>query len=825
MPLLRDTQYALRTLTRAPGFTGVVVITLALGMGATAAIFSIVNAVVLRPLDYPRPEQLVRITSELRGFGATDTGITTSELRDYQQLTDLFTGVAGLLPISANVTGGDTPERVEVMLVSWNYFSVLGVAPAHGRVFGQEDDTPGVANVAVVSDSFWRRRLGADPNAVGRTIVIDADPVQVVGVMPAGFSHPGRTVQTEVDVWSPAGFRSAGPTTEARSFRRLEGGLARLQAGVTFEQAQLRLADFGVSVTRQFPTYYPAENGWTPRVVPLHDDLVGGVETSMFVLLCGVALLLLVACVNVAHLILARASGRRQELAIRRSLGASSIRLITQLVTESAVLTIAGGALGILVASWGLRALTALAPARIPRIDEVSLDLSAFLITAVICLVASVLFGFVPVLQIRRADTFAALKEGGAGRSSDARARRARSLLVVAEVAMATMLLVGAGLLVRTVVGLLNVPVGFQTENLLTARITLPRPNDASRATYLDPVRRVAFYREALSRIESLPGVDRAAMSSQVPMGGFNPPLFVEIEGRNIDGGRPSTGSGQRRPVVHDFQVSPSYFDTMQIRILRGRGFTDADRAAAEAVCLVSEAAAHQFWGGNDPIGQRLRLAPGDPWMTVVGVAADVLNRRLSESPQPILYRSLEQSSGLTLAVLVRTNGTPSGLAEGLSREVRAVDPNLPVYGVTTMSEQIGRAVAQRRFLMRLLLTFGVIATGLALLGIYGVMAYSVSQRTREIGIRMAIGARQTDVTRMIMRSGLFVTMTGVVVGLAASLALARFIRSQLFGVQPSDPLTLLSVLVLMTLIAAVAAYVPARRAASIDPVSALRAQ
>ena len=815
--MLRDTQYAVRTLTRAPGFTAVVVITLALGIGATAAIFSIVNAVVLRPLGYPRPEQLVRITSELRGFGATDTGITTSELADYQQLTDIFAGVAGLLPISANVTSGDTPERIEMMLVNWNYFSVLGVAAAHGRVFGREDDTPGVANIAVVSDSFWRRRLGADPNAIGRTVVIDADAVQVVGVMPPGFRHPGRTMQTEVDAWSPAGFRNTGPPPQARSFRRLEGGLARLQSGVTFQQAQLRLADFGVTLARQYPAYYPSENGWTPRLVPLHDDLVGGVETSMLVLLCGVALLLLVACVNVAHLILARSSGRRQELAIRRSLGASSGRLVGQLVTESAVLSAAGGVLGILVASWGLRALTALAPARVPRMDEVSLDLSAFLVTATICLVASVAFGFVPVLQMRRADTFAALKEGGAGRSSDARARRARNLLVGAEVAMATMLLVGAGLLVRTVIGLLNVAVGFETSNLLTARITLPRPNDASRALYLDPVRRVAFYREVLTRVESLPGVERAAMSSQVPMGGFNPPLFVEIDGRSVDTGR--------RPVVHDFQVSPSYFDTMGIRILRGRGFADTDRAGSEGVCVVSEAAARQFWSGLDPIGQRLRLGQSGSWMTVIGVAADVLNRRLSESPQPILYRTLEQASDLTLALLVRTEANAPGLTEGVSHAVRAVDPNLPVYGVTTMSEQIGRAVAQRRFLMRLLLTFGAIATGLALLGIYGVMAYSVSQRTREIGIRMAIGARQTDVTRMIMRGGLIVTMTGVGVGLAASLALARFIRSQLFGVQPSDPLTLVSVLVLMTAVAAAAAYLPARRAARIDPVSALRAQ
>jgi predicted permease len=493
MRTFRDVQFAIRNLTRSPGFTTVVVLTLALGIGASIAIFSVVNAVVLRPLDYPEPQRLVRITGELRGLGATDTGVAAAELFDYQARTELFGAVAGLLPISANVTSGDVPERVEMMLVSWTYFSVLGVAPAYGRTFTAQDDTPGVANVAVVSDGFWRRRLGADPQAIGRTIVIDEDPIQVVGVMPQGFQHPGRTLQTGVDVWSPAGFRNTAPGPAGRSRRRLEGSLARLQPGVTPEQARTRLAEYGEVVSREFPADYPPQNGWSPRVIPLRDDIVGGVVTPMFILLSGVGLLLLVACVNVAHLVLARSSGRRREMAIRQALGASGSRLTWQLVTESALLAAAGGALALLMASWGLRGLLALAPGRVPRIDEVTLDFTAIVVTALISLAVTILFGFVPAFQTRRVETYAALKEGGAGGSVGARHGRARDILVAAEVAIATVLLVGAGLLVRSVIGLVNVPVGFETDRLLTARIALPRPNDPARAAYLDPARRVAF--------------------------------------------------------------------------------------------------------------------------------------------------------------------------------------------------------------------------------------------------------------------------------------------------------------------------------------------
>ena len=363
---------------------------------------------------------------------------------------------------------------------------------------------------------------------------------------------------------------------------------------------------------------------------------------------------------------------------------------------------------------------------------------------------------------------------------------------------------------------MLNVPVGFETDQLLTARIALPRPNDAARATYLDPARRVTFFRETLRRIEALPGVEHAAMSSQIPMGGFNPPLFVEIDGRD-------SGDAGVRPVMHSFQVSPSYFQTMGVSIVRGRSFTESDRTGAAHVAIVSETAARNFWNGRDPLGERLRLAPGLPWMTVVGVASDVLNRRLTESPQPMLYQSLEQSSDLSMALLIRTRGETPGLGERVAREVRAIDPDLPVYSIRTMGDLIEAGVAQRQFLMRMLAAFGGLATALALLGIYGVMAYSVAQRTREIGIRMAIGARQVDVSRMIMRRGMALTAAGVLAGIVISLALSQLVRSQLYGVQPSDPLTMTAVLVLMTAIAAAAAYLPARRAARVDPVTALR--
>jgi putative ABC transport system permease protein len=811
--MIHDIKYAVRSLTRTRAFTAAVVLTLGLGIGANTSIFTIVNAVILRPLPYAEPDRLVRIRSELRAFGATDTGTASQELFDYQARTDLFSGVAGLFPVNANVTGGSEPERVDVLLVSANYFSLLGAAPALGRVFGPQDEAAGIAPVIIVSDAYWRRRLGADPNALGKTITVDGDPAVLVGVMPAGFRHPGRTLQSDVQVWSPAGFRGAPFAAPNRSRRFLEGCLARLQPGVTIEQVQARLDAYGAQVRRQFPEDYPARIGWNPTVISLHTDVVGRTTAPMLILLSGVALLLLIVCANVANLVIARASERQQEMAIRQALGASGSRLLRQMLSESLVLSAAAGALGLLLAAWGLQALIALAPNRIARLSEVSIDGTAIFFTGLVSAMTALLFGIAPAAQFRQLNTSAIVRESG--RSAGVARVRLRAGLVIAQIAIATILLVGAGLLVRTVRELLAVPIGFETDGLTTARIWLPLPNEAASGKYATPESRAVFAREVIDRVSREPGVDSAALSSQIPMAGYNAPLFFEREARGNDQGA--------RPVVHDFQVSTKYFDTMGISLLRGRAFTADDRAGASEVAIVSEAAVRAFWKDENPIGTRIRFSPDTPWMTVVGVAADVRNRRLTEAPQPILYRPLEQSPGYALAVLIRARGNPPGLGEAIARDVRAVDSDVPVYAVRTMNDWIGAAVAERRFLMRLLLAFGAAAVGIALVGIYGVMAYAVSRRTREIGIRMAIGANQKDVSRMVVRQGMTLTAAGLAVGLAGAVGLSRLITSQLFGVQPTDPATLASVLTLMVAVAVAAGYLPARRAARVDPMVVLR--
>ena len=815
MGFSRDLQHAVRGLMRSRGYTAVVLITLALGIGASTAVFTVVNAVVFRALDYSEPQQLVRITSELRTFGAVDTGVSAPELFDYQARTDLFSGVAAVMPVSANVTSGTAPERVEMMLVSWNYFAVLGVQPALGRAFDASDEVAGVANVAVVSDAFWRRALNADAGVIGKTVVIDADPVVVIGVMPPAFEHPGRTAQNAIDAWSPNGF-GLRSTLASRARRRIPGCIARLQPGVTLDQAQARLAEYGVNVTRQFPADYPADNGWAPRVTALQDDVVGGVSNAMYTLLGSVGLLLLIACVNVAHLVLARAAGRSREMAIRQAIGAGRGQLIRQLLTESAVIAIAGGALGLLLSSWMLTGLLALAPGRVPRIDEVAIDPAAVAVAMAIAAAATLIFGLSPAWQLRRLDATAAVREGGASRGTDGvRAGRARDALVTAEVAMATVLLIAAGLLIRSIAGLMSVPVGFDTDSLMTARITLPRPNDSSRAIYNNPERRLALYRETLRRLGEMPGVEQVALSSQIPLSFFNAPLFVELRRQD-----PSV-----RPLMHNYIVSANYFSTMRMRIVQGRAFTDFDRAGAEPVAIVSEAAARAFWRGRDPVGEQIRLSAQSPWLTVVGVASDVLNRRLNESPQPMLYQPLEQSPEMAMALLIRTRRDSPTFAQQIAAEIRGIDPDLPVYATTTMSAVINSAVAQRRFVMRLLIVFAVTATALALLGIYGVMAYAVSRRTRELGIRAAIGARQIDLSLMVLRQGTVLAITGLTIGVAASFGLTRFVQSQLFGVTSADPITLASAALLMTTVAGAAAYLPARRAARVNPVQALQAQ
>jgi putative ABC transport system permease protein len=621
-------------------------------------------------------------------------------------------------------------------------------------------------------------------------------------------------------VWSPAGFRCSPFAAPNRGRRFLEGCLARLRPGVAIEQAQAQLDAYGARMHQQFAADYPAGNGWRPLVVPLRADVVGGATAPMVILLAGASLLLLIVCANIAHLVLARTSERAPELAIRQALGASAGRLTRQLLAESGVLAAAGGALGLLLAAWGLQILIALAPSRVPRVGEMAIDGAAMGAAAALSILTALVFGLAASARLGRSTiaTSAVMKEGGPGRSAGVQRARLRGGLVSAQVAIATVLLVAAGLLVRTVGELLSVPIGFETGNLTTARIWLPLPNDAASGRYARADRRAAFGREVVARLAAVPGVTGAALSTQVPMGGYSAPPFVEIEVQDAPDRR-------ARPVLHDFQVSPGYFRTLGLPIVRGRAITADDRAGADPVVVISEAAAKTYWSDRNPIGTRVRFGDNRPWMTVVGVAADVRHRRLTEPAQPMMYRPFDQEPNYLVAILIRTSGPVPGLAEAIAKEVRGVDADLPIYSVRTMDELIAGAVAERRFLMRLLAAFGVAAVAIALLGIYGVMAYAVSRRTREIGIRMAIGARREDVSRMVIKQGLVLTASGLVVGLLASLALGRLITSQLFGVQPADPWTLAVVPLVMVAVSLAAAYLPARRAAQVDPMMALRGE
>jgi putative ABC transport system permease protein len=549
--------------------------------------------------------------------------------------------------------------------------------------------------------------------------------------------------------------------------------------------------------------------------VPLQDSVVGAVATPMLMLLGAVGLVLLIACANVANLMLTRSSRRQQEMLVRLSLGATPGRLAGQVFVESAVLAAVAGVAGVFLASWSLRALVALAPSRLPRINDVAIDPMTILVAFGVTALAAVLFGLAPALHARRIGGLLA-RTAGRGGTASAGAMRLRNGLVAAEVAMAVVLLIGAGLLARTFWALQNVSPGFETTNLVTARVWLPRPNDSSQAVYLNPENRRAFMRAALDRVSALPGVTNAALTTQVPLGGYTAPLFFEIDGRTDVG-------TTARPVIHNFQVSPGYLETMGIPIRQGRAFDASDRAGSEPVAIVSAAAAERFWPGENPVGSRIRISPQAPWTTIVGVAGDVLHRRLDEAPQPILYRPLEQSSNLTLAFVVRTDGSQPGLPQALSEAVRAVDPALPVYAVRSMDELLARGVAQRQFLMRVLVAFGGAAVALALLGIYGVISYAVEQRTREIGIRIAIGARRVQVLGLVLRQGLGATLAGLAAGAAGAIGVARLIASQLYGVAPFDPLTIGGVMGLMLIVAALAILTPARRAANIDPIHALR--
>ena len=828
----QDLRYALRMLRKNPGFAAVAIGTLALGIGANAAIFSVVNAVLLRPLPFARPGELVRITSDFVKRGGVDVGLSAPEMFDYRERSGAFTAISGLYRINANVTGGDRPERVEVLLMDVNYFDILGVKQAQvGRLFEKKDYDAGIADVVVLSDGFWRRRYGADPNVVGKPLRIDDDLCTIIGVAPRGFRHPGRAIETEVEVWAPSGWLGAPFQGPNRKAYFLQGGLARLAPGVTVEAAQKRLDVLAAELRKEFPGDYPEADGWAPRVLPLQDDLVGRVRPVLVTLLAAVGFVLLIACANVANLFLAKASSRRREIAVRQALGAGRSRLIRQLLTESMVVALIGGALGLFLAAFGVDLLTRMLPSSLPRLAEVGLDPRVLGFALIASCLTGILFGLAPAFQGTSSRPGASLNDSSRGASSRG-GRRIRSALVVSEFALALVLLVAAGLLVRTLWRLQRVEAGFDPKGVTTAGVWLPQPDIRETGRYFTPAQQMAFFKRAIERIGALPEIASAAGATRVPFGNGRSRARLQVEGRDPDQGGTviSEASG----------VSIGYFDTLRIPLKRGRAFTEHDDAQGAPVAMVSEAFVRQFFPGEDPIGKRVRPANAQPqarvsadgqlmntipWMTIVGVVGDVKTESLALDDRPMFYRPMLQAVSPDFTFVVRGRAPAASLATALDATVRGLDAELPIYGVRSIDDAMAATFAERRSAMQLLAIFAVAALLLSAIGVYGVIAYSVSQRTREIGIRMALGARPVDVRRMLLVEGGRLAGAGVLLGLAGALVVTRAIGSLLYGVSPRDPWTFASVPAVLAAVALAACFFPALRASRVDPTTALRSE
>ena len=817
---LQDVRYAARNLLKTPGFTLVAILTLALGIGANIAAFSIVDGVLLRPLPFPQPGQLVRVFDDLRSSNTKDVGMSVPQFWDYRDRAGIFQDISVVWSTPANLTGVDLPQRIEALATSGNYFTMLGVRPQIGRVFTQKDEVPGFINAVVLSDGFWRRQYGADPNVIGKSLRLDGDLYQIFGVMPAGFRHPGKTIETVEDVYVAAGYNAPPfPVPPLRSARMLPGAIARLKPGLSVAEAQARLETFDAGLARDYPTDYPPTAGWAPRLVSVQQDLTRNARSELFVLFAAVGFVLLIACVNLANLLLARGSGRQREIAIRLALGAGRVRLIAQLLTESVLLAFVSGCVALLTVVWLKSALLKFAPPDLPRLNEVTINAGVLLFAFLVSILTGIIFGLAPALQGASPNQITSLREGSRGSGSSKRQMRVSSALVASEVALSLILLVGAGLFLRSFWQILQVRSGFNSHNVVTAQIWLSVPNDPSQNRYLTVPKRAAFMREVLRRVSALPGVEEASIGGggSLPLARSRNQISFTIEGRPTD--------SEHSPVAELAAVSPGHFRVLEIPILSGRNFTDSDDDKALPVAIVDQTLARQYWPNENPIGKRVKSGPiqsTNPWLTIIGVVGDVKTDSLELQEAPHIYLSDFQAPSYNSVIYLRTAGDPGTLGDAIRPEVEAVDPNVPVYAVRTMEDVIARSMAERRFALQILGFFAGVAVLLAAIGIYGVMAYTFSQRNHEIGIRMALGAQPRDILRMALSEGMTLVAVGLGSGLVGALILTRFLRSMLYAVSPNDPLTFAALPALLAAVALLACFVPARRATQVDPLVAL---
>jgi putative ABC transport system permease protein len=805
--LLQDLRYAWRSLRRQPAFAIVAVATLALGIGANAAIFTVINAVLLRPLAFPHPERVVAITTDWRNTGVRGS-VSAPDFHDWHDAASSFEAMAYYTGGETSVSVAGASEYATAIRVTPGFFRVFGVEPEAGRVFAATDETAGAPLAAVITHEFWVHRFGGAPAALGGTVGFGEQTFTVIGIMPPGFRSPDRG-----EVWVPAWTRPETPSRSAHNYRVV----ARLKEGIALAQSQAEMT----TIAARLETAYPASNDQKGvAVTPLQDQLVGDTRSTLYLLLAAVALVLVIACANVANLLLARATARANEMAVRAALGAGRCRLLRQLITESLVIAVAAGIVGLLLARWGVAALVAIAPANLPRLAEVHVDVRVLLFAVAASIVASLLVGVLPALQSSRADLNASLRHGGRGGVLGGSGGRLRSALVVAEMAVAVALVVGASLLIRSFLALGVVDLGFETDRLLVLETSVPARDvaGAERAT--------AFYEQLLPRLATMPGVRSVAAVRGLPTARAR--FGHESNGGYwLEGGDDPRTAGVRLPQAVFTVATPDFFKTMGIPLRRGRDFSARDRAGAPYIAIVNDALARQAFGDADPIGRRIACGLDSPeFMTIVGVVGDVRSREPSRPPAPEIYMPFlqHQRTATALAIIARTAGDPMSVANAFADTIRTANPNVPVRA-TTMTQVLSTAVATPRFRTLIVGVFAALALVLAMAGVYGVMAYAVSRRTSEIGVRIAMGANRPAILRLVMGQGLQLAAIGIVIGCALALALSQALRGMLFAIAPTDPLVFVAVPILLLATAAAATAVPALRASRVDPIQALRSE
>jgi predicted permease len=828
--LLFDARYAVRMLVRSPGFSFIAIATMALGIGATTAIYSVIDATLLHPLPYPNPGELVRIQDDLSGVGAENVGISVPEWRDLQS-SGIFQSVSvSGTGADVNLTGSEQPERLSYKHVSPNYFAVFGVDAQLGRTFDPHDATPGFNLEAVISDELWRREFGADPHIVGKALRLDNDLYHVVGVMPRGFRDLGSTSEErKTETWLAAGMAGLPFPPPLRGTRIQGRVVGRLKPGLSIAAAQGHLDALVESLRKQYPAEYPAQAAWTVRLSPLSESVVGSVRQSLILLFGAVGLVLLISCVNVANLLLARASVRGREVAVRQALGAQRVRLIRQFLAESLLLFLLGGIAGFAILFFTRKFLVGLIPESLPHLNDISINWGVLGFALAVSVAAGTVFGLAPAWLMSRFDLIGTLRQEGRGSIGSRGRSRARQILVISELALSLVLMVAAGLLLRSFWDLFKVQPGFNPDRVIAVQTWLPGPNDPSADIYRTATQESVLVREILRRSRTLPGVEEAGIGdvAALPLGHSHPsPLPLIREGiETMD---------NEAPVIDGPIVSPEYFHLLGMPLLRGRLFSDQDLEDTPQVAVINQAAARTFWPNQDPLGKRVRLhldsrAPlssaKPAWTIIVGVIADARTESLADSAIPQIYRSVYQLPAKDLAIFLRGQLDASAVSAQVREQVRSIDPELPVFHAETLDEMLSTSLSVRRFSMEMVGSFAATALLLAGLGIYGTISYVVNEQRREMAIRLALGAQRGNILKMVLRRGLSLAAAGAGLGVAGALIVSHLMAGLLYGVSPTDLPIFAGVTLVLTIVALAASYIPAVRAMRLDPITTLHSE